>query len=328
MLRALGLLGGWLVDQAAGDPRRGHPVAGFGALADRLERRLYADRRVNGMLYTAVLVVVPSLLAAVAERRLARGLRVGLLAALTWAAVGGRSLGAAGGAVGDAVRAGDLAAARARLPALCGRDPSGLGAEELCRAAVESVAENTADAVVAPLLWAAVAGPAGVVAQRCANTLDAMVGHRSPRYRRFGWASARLDDGLVWLPARLTAALAAALAPAVGGRPARAVTVWWRDGGRHPSPNAGRCEAAFAGALGVRLGGANRYGPRVELRGPHGDGPAPGPDDLDRAVRLSRLVGAATVLLAAAGAAPKAVSGARWRTRRPGRAGTGQGGRA
>jgi adenosylcobinamide-phosphate synthase len=301
--RALGLLGGWLVDQAAGDPRRGHPVARFGACAQRLEHRLYADRRADGALYTGLLVGVPTLLAAAGERRLGRAARVAYLAALTWAAVGGRSLGAVARTVGEAVRAGDLEAARVGLPALCGRDPANLGADALCRAAVESVAENTADALVAPLLWAGFAGPAGVVAHRCANTLDAMVGHRSARYRRFGWAAARLDDLLAWIPARVTAVGAAALAPAVGGCGWRAARTWWRDGARHPSPNAGRCEAAFAGALGVRLGGLNHYGGRVEQRGPLGDGPPPGPDDVERAVRLSRLVGAATAVLAAAATA-------------------------
>jgi adenosylcobinamide-phosphate synthase len=297
--RALGLVGGWLVDQATGDPPRGHPVALFGAAAERLERRLYADRRVNGALYTVVLVGIPTLAMALLERRLDGWPRAALLAVLTWTAVGGRSLMAAARTVGEAVAAGDLVAAREALPALCGRDPCNLDSTELCRAAVESVAENTADAVVAPLLWAAVA-PAGVVAHRCANTLDAMVGHRNARYARFGWGSARLDDVLTWLPARFTAALTAVFAPAVGGVPRRAVAVWWRDGGRHPSPNAGRCEAAFAGALGVRLGGHNRYGERVELRGPLGDGLAPTPADVERAVRLSRTVGAGAALLAAA----------------------------
>ena len=141
-------------------------------------------------------------------------------------------------------------------------------------------------------------------ADRCANTLDAMVGHRSPRYQRFGWASARLDDVLAWIPARTTAALAAALAPLVGGSALRTLDVVRRDGRRHPSPNAGMAEAAFAGALGVRLGGENRYGDRVETRGPLGDGRPPGPADVARAVRLSRDVAVATLLLSAALPAP------------------------
>jgi len=302
---------GWVADRAFGDPRRGHPVAAFGSLAGRLERLLWRDHRAAGTAYVAVLVGGPAAAALVAQRRLAARRRALLLALLTWAALGSRSLGREGAAVADAVARGDLEEARRRLPALCGRDPSRLDAAALCRAATESVAENTADAVVGPLLWGALAGPAGVVAHRCANTLDAMVGHRSPRYERFGWAAARLDDLLNWAPARATALLASWCAPLVGGSPRRALAVLRRDGGGHPSPNAGRCEAAFAGALGVRLGGANRYGDRVEARGPLGDGPPPAPADVRRAIRLSTAVGALAAL---------AVS-ARWPARAPSAAG-------
>jgi adenosylcobinamide-phosphate synthase len=286
-----------LLDLAFGDPRRGHPVAVFGTAAEHAERALYRDDRGRGALYTILLVGGPAVLAQALDRR--RG--AVLLAAATWAAVGARSLAVEAMGVAAAVAAGDLLEARRRVPALVGRDPSGLDGAELCRAAVESVAENAADAVVAPLLWGAAFGPAGVVAHRCANTLDAMVGHRSPRYRRFGWASARLDDVLAWVPARLTAALAVLCAPVVGGSSGRAARTVLRDGHRSPSPNAGRPEAAFAGALGVRLGGANRYGDVVELRGPLGDGPAPGPADVERAVRLLLAVTVLATALAAAG---------------------------
>ncbi len=130
----------------------------------------------------------------------------------------------------------------------------------LARATVESVAENTSDAAVAPLFWGAVAGLPGLLGYRAVNTLDAMVGHRSPRYARFGEASARLDDVANWIPARLTAALTVACAPLAGGSASGALRTWWRDGAAHPSPNSGRCEAALAGALGLRLGGRNVYG--------------------------------------------------------------------
>lgn len=297
--RAWGLAGGLLLDLVLGDPRRGHPVAVFGAAATRLERLLYRDDRLHGLAFASLLVGAPALLAGWLDRRAPRPL---LVAVVTWAAVGGRSLGREARGVGDAVAAGDLAEARRRVPALVGRDPSGLDGAELCRAAVESVAENTADAVVASLWWGAVGGACGVVAHRCANTLDAMVGHRSDRYRRFGTASARLDDVLAWVPARLTAVLAVLLAPVVGGSVTRAAAVARRDGRRSPSPNSGWSEAAFAGALGVRLGGVNRYGSgpgaRVEVRGPLGDGPPPTPADVARAVRLSQAVTAATALLA------------------------------
>jgi adenosylcobinamide-phosphate synthase len=213
--------------------------------------------------------------------------------------LGGRSLAREGRAMASLLRGGELEAARARARTLVGRDPSALGEEELSRAAIESIAENTADAVVGPLVWCAAAGPAGAVAYRAANTLDAIVGHRSPRYERFGWAAARLDDALGWPGARMGAVLAVALAPAVGGSSRTSWRALRRDGARHPSPNAGRLEAAFAGALGVRLGGRNVYDGRIEERPALGDGRAPGPADIERAARLSVLVGAA----AAAGAA-------------------------
>jgi adenosylcobinamide-phosphate synthase len=166
---------------------------------------------------------------------------------------------------------------------------------------VESVAENTADAAVAPLFWGAVAGLPGLLAYRAVNTLDAMVGHRSPRYARFGWAAARLDDIANWVPARVTAALTVACAPVVGGSAAGAWRAWQRDGAAHPSPNAGRCEAAVAGALGLRLGGRNVYGTRVEDRPSLGDGRRPVTGDIRRAVRLSRTVWCTAAALAVAG---------------------------
>lgn len=200
-----------------------------------------------------------------------------------------------------ALDAGDVDAARRRLPHLCGRDPSRLDGKELARATVESVAENTSDAVVAPLVWGAALGVPGLLAYRAVNTLDAMVGHRSSRYARFGWAAARLDDAANWLPARLTGLLTVACAPLAGGSPRAAYAVLRRDGAAHPSPNAGRCEAAFAGALGVRLGGVNVYDDRAEHRPELGDGRAPDAADVRRAVRLSRAVTVAAAAIAAAG---------------------------
>jgi adenosylcobinamide-phosphate synthase len=195
---------------------------------------------------------------------------------------------------------GDLDAGRGRLSHLCGRNPDGLDERELARATVESVAENTSDAVVAPLFWGGLVGLPGLLAYRAANTLDAMVGHRSARYADFGWAAARLDDALTWPVARAGAALAAACAPVAGGSAGAALRALRRDGAAHPSPNAGRMEAAFAGALGVRLGGPLAYAGRVQERPRLGDGRAPVPDDVTRAIRLSFAVGAAAALAAVA----------------------------
>ncbi|HLL68649.1 MAG TPA: cobalamin biosynthesis protein [Micromonosporaceae bacterium] len=297
-----GLIAGALLDTALGDPRHRHPVAAFGRMAARLEAGMYADSRAAGVRYTAVTIALP-LAAAVGVGRATHRrpwLRAGVTAVATWAVLGGASLRREAAAMAALLEHGDLEGARARLPHLCGRDPSGLDEKDLARATVESVAENTSDAVVAPLCWGAVGGVPGLVAYRAINTLDAMVGHRSPRYARFGTASARLDDAANLLPARVAAVLTAFVAPVVGGSPRRTVEVWRRDGSRHPSPNAGQCEAAVAGALGVRLGGRNVYGGRAESRPELGDGPTPSVGDIRRAARLSGAVGAAAVVLTGA----------------------------
>jgi adenosylcobinamide-phosphate synthase len=295
------LIGGYVADLLLGDPARLHPVAGFGRLAQRVERAAYAPTRARGAAYAVGLVG----LAALAGEALARASqragpgRGAALLALTWAALGGRSLAGEAGRIADTLDADDLPGARAALPALAGRDPGHLDADGVCRAVVESVAENTSDAVVCALLWGGVAGPAGVAAYRAANTLDAMVGHRDERYASFGWAAARLDDAMSWPGARAGAALAVACAPVVGGSPRATWRVLRRDGAAHPSPNAGRMEASFAGALGLRLGGRLSYHGRVEQRPALGDGPAPTTSDVRRAVRLSGAVGAVAAFVAA-----------------------------
>jgi adenosylcobinamide-phosphate synthase len=182
---------------------------------------------------------------------------------------------------------------------LVGRDPAALDEPGIARAVVESVAENTCDAVVAPLFWGAVAGLPGLLGYRAVNTLDAMVGHRSPRYARFGWAAARLDDVANLVPARLTAALVAVVAPLLGGDARRAVRITLRDGRKHPSPNSGISEAAFAGALGLRLGGRNTYVGRVENRPELGDGRPPTASDIGAATRLCAAVTGAAAVAAA-----------------------------
>jgi adenosylcobinamide-phosphate synthase len=192
----------------------------------------------------------------------------------------------------------DIEAARRLLPSLCGRDPARLDGAGLTRAALESVAENTSDAQVAPLLWATLGGTSGALIYRAINTLDSMIGHRSPRYVRFGWAAARLDDAANYIAARATAALVVMCAPVVGGSPSGSVRAWREDAARHPSPNAGVVEAAFAGALGVRLGGPTQYLHELQIRPTLGSGAQPTVDDLRRAVVLSRAVQAAAALFA------------------------------
>ncbi len=286
---AYGAAAGLLGDLLLGDPRRGHPVAAFGRAAGAVERVLWRDHRGWGALHTAVCVGGAVSLAAFATSavRPSRTASVALTAAATWAVVGGTSLGREARAVGAALAAGDIEAARERLPHLCGRDPQALDADGIARAVVESVAENTSDAVVGALVWGAVAGVPGLVGFRAVNTLDAMVGHKSPEYRRYGWASARLDDVAGWPGARLTAVLAAV----AGSDPRAAVRAWRADAAHHPSPNAGPVEASFAGALGVRLGGTLSYGGRVEHRPVlNGAGRTVRVHDVERAVRLSQRV--------------------------------------
>jgi adenosylcobinamide-phosphate synthase len=297
--RIVGLLAGYLVDLALGDPKRGHPVAIFGQAVAKLEQMTYRDTRIAGAVHVGLAVGAVGLLGAVLQRGRGWLWPVAASATATWISLGGTSLARTGREMSQLLNRGDIEAARRLLPSLCGRDPAPLDGVGLTRAALESVAENTSDAQVAPLLWAAAGGLPAVLAYRAINTLDSMIGYRSPRYLRFGWAAARLDDAANYVAARVTAVLVVMCAPVVGGSPSGAVRAWRGDAARHPSPNAGVVEAAFAGALGVRLGGPTQYHHELQIRPTLGDGPQPTVADLRRAVMLSRAVQAGGVLLAA-----------------------------
>ncbi|MFD9306581.1 cobalamin biosynthesis protein [Streptomyces sp. NPDC060048] len=288
---AYGATAGLIGDRILGDPRRGHPVAAFGRACAAVERALWRDDRARGVLHTLICAggaTAVGALGARAVRSRRPVARIALTAAATWAVVGGTSLGREARAIGGALAAGDAEVARERLPHLCGRDPQALDEQQMARAVVESVAENTSDAVVGALVWGALAGVPGLLAFRAVNTLDAMVGHKSPRHLRYGWASARLDDVAGWPGARLTALAAVLAGPDRRG----AVRAWRADAAKHPSPNAGPVESSFAGALGVRLGGTLAYGGRVEHRAVlNGESGRPVEvADIERAVRLSRQV--------------------------------------
>lgn len=281
---AVGLLGDLVVGEL---PYRRHPVGVFGSAMETIERRCYADSRFAGVLFVGV---GASLACAVAAVTRSTGL-------VTFVCAAPHGLADAARTVERPLLAGDIEGARAALPALVGRNPEGLEPDEVARAVIESVAENTVDAVIAPVFWACVLGARGAAVHRATNTLDAMVGHRSRRYQRFGWASARLDDVMAWVPARLTAVLVAVV------RPVRAREIWRAvrdDAPAHPSPNSGVAEAAFAAALGLKLGGPTIYGDRVDVRPSLGSGRAPRVSDIDAAVRLARHVtqAAIAVLLA------------------------------
>ncbi len=270
-------------DLLFGDPEwLPHPVRMIGAAIAIGERRLHtgerrADRR-NGRLLTAGIVGLTALLAylvvAVADR-LGSSVGAAVAVLIAWTSIALRGLDDAAHKVERALIVGDLSAARAALPALVGRDPSALDAEGIARATVESVAENSNDAVIAPMLFLFIAGPVGALAYKAINTLDSMIGYRVERYINFGRTAAWLDDFASWLPARIAAFSIAAAAELLLGSGQRALAIRSRDARKHESPNAGHPESAMAGALGVQLGGDTVYGGELEHRALLGDADNP-----------------------------------------------------
>ncbi len=286
MQLALLCLSAVLLDRCLGEPPRWHPLVGFGRLAGYLEQRLYGPptldsgtRRRRGV--AAVLVLVAP---AMAGAWLLAGLPyLGVVAdcGLLYLALGVTSLREHAEAVAMALRQGDLTLARQRVGTIVSRDTAELDAGQIGAATVESVLENGCDAVSGALFWFIVAGAPGVVAYRLVNTLDAMWGYRTERYRDFGWAAARLDDGLNWLPARLTA-----LSYTLLGRSRTAWNCWRTQAAAWKSPNAGAVMAAGAGALEVTLGGAAPYHGQWQQRPPLGAGPPPDVAAIGRALTL------------------------------------------
>ena len=285
-----------------------HPVVWFGAVLGGLERRLNRGapgfRRVTGSVSVATLLIVvcgPSLLL---QWAFPGGVWLFVLAVLASSLPAQRSLYQHVAAVATGLEQGGVPGGRRAVAHIVGRDPDRLDEAGIVRAAIESLAENFSDGVVAPAVWGSLAGLAGLAGYKAINTADSMIGHRTPRYEAFGWAAARLDD-LVNLPASRLAAVWLIVAAALhGASPGGAVRAVWRDAGQHRSPNAGWPEAAMAGALGLRLAGPRVYdGVRVDDAW-MGDGrPTPGVADLRAALRLYRsacaLQLAALVILAA-----------------------------
>ncbi len=293
-----------LLDLLLGDPRwLPHPVRGIGRLITLLEpplRRCFGDSRLAGVVLlivtvgSTVLVALALLQTAYHLHRLI-GLLVGTL--LAWTCLAARSLHAESQLVADALAAGDLDQARYYLSRIVGRDTAGLDAEGIWRALVETVAENSSDGVIAPLCYLILGGPLLAIAYKAVNTLDSMVGYKDERYIRFGTASARCDDLLNLIPARLTGLLMAMAAPLVGLDGANALRIMRRDGRRHSSPNSGIPEAAAAGALRVQLGGSSSYGGVVVAKPTIGDAGQPlSAASYRGAVRL--MYGAMALLLA------------------------------
>ncbi len=289
-----------LLDALAGEPPEGiHPTVWMGRAISTCERRASKlkgprTRHAAGVLLAASLPTLAFLSARVLLDLAPRVLRPALEVSLISTALSMRGLAAAAGSVRVELAGDGLDAARARVGEFVGRDTANLTPDGVCRAAVESVAENTGDGVVGPMLYGFLFGAPGALAYKAVNTLDSMVGYRHGPYLELGWAGARLDDLANLVPARLTVLAAAA----ASGVPAKTLTTALRYGPLSSSPNAGYAEAAFAGALGLRLGGTNAYGGVTRPGAVLGDGRAPAVDDIGRAVALMRRLCALLALLA------------------------------
>lgn len=282
----------WIFDAMWGEVQRFHPLVGLGNVASGLEARYGVSRagtsarlRLRGLGCVVLLVlggVATALLLRWVFRLFLPAVAEPLLdALLVYFCLGHRSLKEHGRAIAVPLLAGDLPAARKALSMIVSRDTGSLDPEAIAKGVVESLLENGSDAVVASLFWYAIAGVPGVIAHRVINTLDAMWGYRSERYLYFGWAAARLDDLVNWVPARLCA-----LGYALAGNTRLALKAWVGQARRHKSPNAGAVMAAGAGALGVVVGGPACYRGTWEARPELGIGRAVLPEDIEAALRL------------------------------------------
>lgn len=316
-----------IIDRCFGEPRRYHPLVGFGYLASQLENKLNrgADkqaisklnviefvrsifsptftRRERGLFALLCMAGLPVLVAIVLQSYLARApwpINLGGQAVIVYLAIGRQSLNEHARAVANALLRNDMVVARRAVSRIVTRDTTRADAAAVSSAAVETVLENGSDALFASLFWFGVAGLPGVVLQRVANTLDAMWGYRNARFNEFGWAAARFDDVLNYLPARLTA-----FAYALSGQTRHALRCWRRQAPTWSSPNAGPVMAAGAGALGLQLGGVAVYNGVQEMRPILGGGRLARPDDIQRALTLldrSVLWWLAALLIMACGA--------------------------
>jgi adenosylcobinamide-phosphate synthase len=267
-----------LMDAWLGEPRRFHPLVGFGKLAELTERAIYADSRLHGSL-AVLLLVAPLILLTTCINFISWHVAIDVL--VLYLAIGWNSLGMHASRVKHALLADNLAAARHQVSLMVSRDTAELDRAGITQGTIESVLENGNDAILGAIFWFVVAGAPGAIAYRLVNTLDAMWGYRNERYRHFGWAAARLDDCLNFIPARLTA-----LSYALTGEVRQALACWRTQGAIWKSPNAGPVMAAGAGSLSLSLGGPACYHSKLEFRPLLGTGHVPGIDDIDRALNL------------------------------------------
>jgi adenosylcobinamide-phosphate synthase len=304
------ILAAYALDLVVGDPAGvPHPVIAIGRAIHAGERvvrpRLPASvrgERIGGALLTCTVVggaaIVGALALATARRCGTRtGRAVEVIAAASTLAT--RDLLGEAATVRRALLAGDVALARTRVARIVGRDTATLDSAGVARAVIETLAESTCDGIVAPLFFLACGGVPAALAFKAASTLDSMIGHREAPYRFFGSFAARLDDVANLIPARVSALLIAAIAPVAGGSPLRALAVVAADARKHRSPNAGFPEAAIAGALGIRLGGALAYdGVPVDAAVLGASGRVPTVDDVSRAMRVCACVSLLAAVLA------------------------------
>ncbi len=287
------------LDLALGDPRyRLHPVRLLGdaiAAGERALRRVPLPEREAGALLAAATVILAAgialALSLLAWRLGGTPGGVATEALLIYFALAGRALADEGRVIRVRLAADDLPGARAALAGVVGRDTADLDEFQIARAAIETLGENSVDALIAPAFWALLLGPAGAWLHKAASTLDSMVGYRDERYRRFGTAGAKLDDLLAWVPARLAIPMVAVAAAVVRSDWRAAWATGLRDRLHHSSPNSAHGEAAFAGALGVRLGGVGHYAGVPSQRAAIGaENATPSGSDLGAAVRLLLVV--------------------------------------
>ncbi len=276
-----------LFDRLLGEPRRAHPLIAFGRLVQWLEARLYAEnafvwgQRLRGGLAVVLLLAPLTILVWFISQGHEIALLVNVL--ILYLAIGARSLVEHACQVRDALLEKNMPLARTRTGYLVSRDTAKMNTQDMARATIESTLENGCDALFAPLFWFLIAGAPGVLFYRLANTLDAMWGYKTSRYRDFGWAAARLDDVLNFIPARLTA-----FSYACTGKFVSAIHCWSTQAGECASPNAGPVMAAGAGALSLQLGGPAVYHGQAQDRPQLGTGSLPEADDIDQAVNLLR----------------------------------------
>jgi adenosylcobinamide-phosphate synthase len=272
-----------VLDHRLGEPKRWHPLVGFGALANTLERAFNRGswRRASGLLAWILLVAPWAALAFYCKRYDFLGWSIEVF--LLYLALGGRSLTEHAERVSSDLTAGDLPAARRHVGWIVSRDTSALDEAGVAKACVETTLENGNDAIFGALFWFVLFGGAGAVIFRLSNTLDAMWGYKTERFLHFGWAAARIDDVLNYVPARLTA-----LSYALFGRTSRALACWRKQAPLWDSPNAGPVMAAGAGSLGLTLGGVAIYHGQAEERPVLGEGRPARPEDISRALTLLR----------------------------------------